>query len=159
VTAREFECGVLGNHAPEASVVGELVPSHEFYDYADKYVDEGARAIIPATLAPEIVAEVQRLSVQAFVAVDCTGLARVDFFFDERNGRVLLNEINTMPGFTRSSMFPKLWEASGVGFPALVDRLIALAIERHAERGRRRLSFTPPTANVSGARRSSGGSR
>ena len=159
VTARELECGVLGNHAPEASVVGELVPSHEFYDYADKYIDEGARAVIPAALSPEIIAEAQRLAIQGFCAVDCSGLARVDFFYDERNGRVLLNEINTMPGFTRSSMFPKLWEASGVGFPALVDRLIALAGERHAERGRRRLSFTPPVAAVSGARRSSGGSR
>lgn len=159
VTAREFECGVLGNHAPEASVVGELVPSHEFYDYADKYVEDRARAIIPAAISPAITAEMQRLAVAAFRAVDCAGLARVDFFYDEGNARVLLNEINTMPGFTRSSMFPKMWDASGVGFPALVDRLIALAGERHAERGRRRLSFTPPTAAVSGARRSSGGTR
>jgi D-alanine-D-alanine ligase len=159
VTAREFECGVLGNHTPEASVVGELVPSHEFYDYADKYVDEGARAVIPAAIPPDVAAEVQRIAVEAFRAVDCAGLARVDFFFEDGSGRVLVNEINTMPGFTRSSMFPKLWEASGVGFPALVDRLIALASERHAERARRRLSFTPPTAAVSATRRSSGGNR
>jgi D-alanine-D-alanine ligase len=143
IEAREFECGILGNDAPEASVVGELVPSHDFYDYADKYVDQGARVIIPANI-PSATAEAMRaLALQAFRAVDCSGLARVDFFLDP-TGRVLVNEINTMPGFTSISMYPKLWEASGVPYPALLDRLIALALERHAARTNRRLSFTPP---------------
>ncbi len=158
ISAREFECGVLGNEAPETSVVGELVPSHEFYDYADKYVDEGARVIIPARIPAEAADTMRRLAVGAFRAVDCTGLARVDFFLEHGTSRVLVNEINTMPGFTRISMFPKLWEASGLPFGALVDRLVALALERHAARGRRRFSFQPPTKAVSAGRRSSGGS-
>jgi D-alanine-D-alanine ligase len=162
IAAREFECGVIGNDAPEASVVGELVPSHEFYDYDDKYVDEGARAVIPAAIPAELSERMRALAVRAFQAVDGAGLARVDFFLEEPSGRVLVNEINTMPGFTRISMFPKLWEASGLAFGPLVDRLIALALERHAARGRRRLSFTraPAGRALSGARRSSsGGSR
>jgi D-alanine-D-alanine ligase len=159
VAAREFECGVLGNDAPEASVVGELVPSHEFYDYADKYVEAGARIVIPAPLPAETAAAMQQLAVRAFRAIDCAGLARVDFFLEERSGRVLVNEINTIPGFTLGSMFPRLWEASGLPFPAVVDRLIALALERHRVRAARRLSFTPPAPAVSSARRSSSGSR
>ena len=158
IAAREFECGVIGNEAPETSVVGELVPSHEFYDYADKYVDEGARVIIPAPIPVETADTMRRLAASAFRAIDCSGLARVDFFLEHDSGRVLVNEINTMPGFTRISMFPKLWEASGLPFGALVDRLITLAIERHAARGRRRFSFQPPAKTVSAARRSSGGS-
>jgi D-alanine-D-alanine ligase len=146
ITGREFECGVLGNDAPEASVVGELVPSHEFYDYADKYVDQGARIVIPAELARETAEEMRRLALRAFGAVDCSGLARVDFFLERGSDRILVNEINTMPGFTSISMYPKLWAASGIPYPQLVDRLIALAVERHAARGRRRLSFTPPAA-------------
>ena len=144
VDAREFECGVLGNERPEASVIGELVPSREFYDYADKYVEQSARVVIPAELPAETAAEMRALAVRAFQAVDCSGLARVDFFLDRRSGRVLLNEINTMPGFTSISMFPKLWAATGIDYPALVDRLIQLALERHAARAKRRLSFTPP---------------
>jgi len=147
IPGREFECAVLGNDAPEASVVGELVPSHEFYDYADKYVDQGAQVIIPARLPAETADAMRTLALRAFRAIDCTGLARVDFFL-EPAGRVLVNEINTMPGFTTISMYPKLWEATGLSFPKLVDRLIALALERHAARGRRRFSFTPPTASL-----------
>jgi D-alanine-D-alanine ligase len=146
VDAREFECGVLGNERAEASVVGELVPSREFYDYADKYVEQGARIVIPAELPAETAAEMRALAIRAFQAIDCSGLARVDFFLDRRSGRVLLNEINTMPGFTSISMFPKLWAATGIEYPALVDRLIQLALERHAARTKRRLSFTPPEA-------------
>src|SRR5213080_3225866 len=143
IDGREFECAVLGNDAPQASVVGELVPSREFYDYADKYVEQGAEIVIPARIPPETAEAMRALAVRAFRAVDCSGLARVDFFLG-RGGRVLVNEINTMPGFTAISMYPKLWEASGLAYPALVDRLIALALERHAARGKRRLSFTPP---------------
>jgi D-alanine-D-alanine ligase len=145
IDAREFECAVLGNDAPEASVVGELVPSREFYDYADKYVEQGARIVIPAELPAARSEEMRALALGSFRAIDCSGLARVDFFLERGTGRVLVNEINTMPGFTSISMYPKLWEASGLPYPALLDRLIALALERHAARGRRRLSFTPPT--------------
>jgi D-alanine-D-alanine ligase len=146
VDGRELECGVLGNDAPEASAVGELVPSHEFYDYADKYVESGARIVIPAPLPEATTAAVRELAVRTFHAVDCTGLARVDFFVERDGGRVLVNEINTMPGFTTASMFPKLWEASGLSFAAVVERLITLALDRHAARGRRRIAFAPPTA-------------
>ena len=152
VDAREFEVAVLGNDAPEASVVGELVPSHEFYDYTDKYVDQGARISIPAPLPTETADEMRAVALRAFQAVDCSGLARVDFFLD-RTGRILVNEINTMPGFTTISMYPKLWEASGLPYPALLDRLIALAIERHAARGKRRFSFTASAPAVPEARR------
>ncbi|HJQ85058.1 MAG TPA: D-alanine--D-alanine ligase family protein [Candidatus Binatia bacterium] len=143
VDAREFEVGVLGNETPETSVVGELVPSREFYDYLDKYVDQGAQVVIPAQI-PEVTAQAMRaLACASFRAVDCTGLARVDFFLAD-DGRVLVNEINTMPGFTPISMFPKLWAATGLPYPALLDKLIALALERHAARAKRRFSFTPP---------------
>jgi D-alanine-D-alanine ligase len=157
VNARELECGVVGNDTPEVSVVGEIVPSHEFYDYVDKYVDDGARTVIPANLPPQTVETVRALAIDAFRAVDCSGLARVDFFVENTSGRVLVNEINTMPGFTRSSMFPRLWEASGLPLAALVERLIALAIERHAARERRTLTFT--TTGAVSATRSSAGSR
>jgi D-alanine-D-alanine ligase len=145
ITGRELEVAVLGNDAPEVSVVGELIPSHDFYDYADKYVAQGARTLIPAPIAPECSETIRTLAARAFRAIDCSGLARVDFFL-EPGGRVLVNEINTMPGFTPISMYPKLWEASGLAYPALIDRLIALALERHAARGQRRLSFAPPVA-------------
>ena len=147
IDCREFECAVLGNDAPEASVVGELVPSHEFYDYADKYVDQGAQIVIPAALPVETAEAMRTFAVSAFRAIDGSGLARVDFFL-ERGGRILVNEINTMPGFTPISMYPKLWEASGVPYPTLLDRLIALALQRHAARARRRFSFTPPAPEV-----------
>ncbi len=159
IDCREFECAVLGNEHPEASVVGELVPSHEFYDYADKYVDAGARVIIPAAIPAAMTDEIRALAVRAFRAVDCAGLARVDFFVERETMRVLVNEINTMPGFTAISMYPKLWEASGVPFPELLDRLIALALARHASRARRRLSFTPPAAAAPPAEASSASTR
>ena len=159
IVAREFEVGVLGNDAPEASVVGELVPSHEFYDYVDKYVDDRARTVIPAAVPEETSETMRALSLRAFRAVDCTGLARVDFFLETATGRVLLNEINTLPGFTQASMYPRLWEASGLPFPSLVDRLLTLAVERHRARAARRLSIEPVGAPVSPGRRSSTGNR
>ena len=138
--AREIECAVLGNDLPEASVAGEVIPSREFYDYEAKYLDEGSRTVIPADLPPAQVAEVQRLSKAAFVAIDGAGLARVDFLLGRDDGRLYLNEVNTLPGFTTISMYSKLWEASGVAYPALIDRLIALALERHAAKQQLRTS-------------------
>jgi D-alanine-D-alanine ligase len=138
--AREIECAVLGNDAPEASLAGEVVPSREFYDYEAKYLDEGSKTIIPADLTPGQLAEVQRLSKAAFLAIDGAGLARVDFLLGRDDGRLYLNEVNTLPGFTTISMYSKLWEASGVSYPALIDRLIALALERHAAKQQLRTS-------------------
>ncbi|HZD80972.1 MAG TPA: D-alanine--D-alanine ligase family protein [Actinomycetota bacterium] len=132
--AREIEVAVLGNDDPVASVAGEIVPAggHEFYDYEAKYVDEhGANLLVPAELPPGALDEVQRLAIAGFRAVECSGMARVDFFLLS-DGSLLLNEINTIPGFTRISMYPKLWEASGLAYPALIDRLVELALERHA---------------------------
>jgi D-alanine-D-alanine ligase len=146
IDAREFECAVLGNETPEASVVGELIPSREFYDYADKYVESGARVAIPAPIAAVTGERIRELSLAAFRAIDCAGLARVDFFVERGTDRVLLNEINTMPGFTAASMYPMLWKASGRDWPTVVDTLVALAQDRHRTRTSRRLSFTPPTA-------------
>jgi D-alanine-D-alanine ligase len=157
INAREFECAVLGNEAPEASVVGELVPSHEFYDYTDKYVDDAARVVIPAPLPPAPAETMRSLALRAFRAIDCSGLARVDFFLERDTGRILVNEINTMPGCTPISMFPKLWEASGLPAGRLVDRLIELALDRHAGRARRRFSVTPAAAAPSPTLRRSGG--
>jgi D-alanine-D-alanine ligase len=134
--AREIECAVLGNDDPVASVAGEIVPrGHDFYDYEAKYLDEhGAELRVPAPIEPEVLEEVQRLAIAAFRAIDCSGMARVDFFLAP-DGRVVLNEINTIPGFTSISMYPRLWEASGVPYADLVERLIELAVERHeAER-------------------------
>jgi D-alanine-D-alanine ligase len=132
--AREIECAVLGNDDPQTSVPGEIVPSREFYDYEAKYLDEGSKSVIPADLPPATVAEVQRLAIEAFRAIDGAGLARVDFLIDGDSGAIYLNEINTLPGFTNISMYSKMWEASGVGYSALVDRLIQLGLERHAEK-------------------------
>ncbi len=132
--ARECECAVLGNDQPDASVVGEVVPGNEFYDYRAKYVDDNSDLIIPASLPEQVTEQVRCLAVQAFKAVDAAGMARVDFFIERETMKVWLNEINTIPGFTRISMYPKLWEASGLPYPRLVDRLIELAIERHEER-------------------------
>ncbi|MCW5889452.1 MAG: D-alanine--D-alanine ligase [bacterium] len=146
VSARELEVAVLGNADAEASVVGEILPSHEFYDYVDKYVDAGARPVIPAAVPPEVSEAMRVLAIRAFRAIDCAGLARVDFFLEQGTGRILVNEINTMPGFTATSMYPGMWAASGVPMPQLVDRLIALALARHAERAQRRLSFALPSA-------------
>jgi D-alanine-D-alanine ligase len=136
--AREIECAVLGNDDPEASVPGEIVPSREFYDYEAKYLDAGSTLLIPAPLTAGERARVQQLALQAYRAIDCAGMARVDFLMARRSGAIVLNEINTIPGFTTISMYPKLWEASGVTYPALIDRLIALARARHAEKQRLR---------------------
>jgi D-alanine-D-alanine ligase len=136
VAARELECGVLGNDAPEASVVGEVIPGHEFYDFEAKYLDESLKLEIPAQVSDAVRARVRELSLRAFQALDCEGFARVDFFYEEATGRVLLNEVNTIPGFTPKSMFPMLWAASGLTYPELVARLVDLAVERHAARRR-----------------------
>jgi len=136
--AREIECSVLGNDAPIASIPGEIVPIKEFYDYDAKYLDEGSELIIPAKLPKAKQKEVQGLAVQAFQAVDCAGLARVDFLMDPRTSKMFVNEINTMPGFTSISMYPKLWAASGIDYPDLIDRLIHLGLERHAEKKQNR---------------------
>jgi D-alanine-D-alanine ligase len=143
VDARELECAVLGNDDPIASVVGEIVPGGEFYDYRAKYLDTGSLALIPADIPSEVADEVRRLAIVAFKSVNAAGLARVDFFLERGSDRLLLNEINTLPGFTRISMYPKLWEASGVSFAELVDRLVDLALERHADRMRNETSFSP----------------
>jgi|SRR5581483_6884340 len=141
ITGREIECGVLGD-PPEASVPGEIRPSREFYDYDDKYLVDGAALLVPAPLSAEEVATVQRLAVAAFVAVEAEAMARVDFFYEEGGRGFLLNEVNTIPGFTPISMYPKMWEASGVPYAELIDRLVQLAVDRHARRssriGRRR---------------------
>ncbi len=136
--AREIECSVLGNDSPEASVPGEVVPGAEFYDYNAKYIDEGSQLIIPAKLTRAQQKKVQAMAVKAFLAVECCGLARVDFLMDPKSGRIYVNEINTMPGFTSISMYPKLWGASGVSYPDLIDRLIRLGLERFEEKKRNR---------------------
>jgi D-alanine-D-alanine ligase len=136
VDARELEVGVLGNDEPATSVVGEIVPGGEFYDYRAKYLDTGSQAIIPADIPPEIAREVQQLAVRAFQAIDSKGLARVDFFLERRTDRLYINEINTMPGFTEISMYPKLWEASGLPFAELVTRIAELGLERFTDRAR-----------------------
>jgi D-alanine-D-alanine ligase len=134
LNARELEVSVLGNDNPIASVVGEVVSVNEFYDYSAKYVDEGSQLLVPADIPAQVQAEIQRLAVEAFIALDLAGLARADFFLDLDTGQVLLNEVNTMPGFTSISMYPRLWEASGVSLPELVERLLQLALERSGER-------------------------
>jgi D-alanine-D-alanine ligase len=131
--AREIECSVLGNDRPEASIPGEVLPSGEWYDYDAKYLNE-SRTVVPAPLGPEQVDRVRHLAVDAFLAIDCAGMGRVDFLMDHASGECFVNEINTIPGFTTISMFPKLWMASGLPYPALLDRLIDLALERHAAR-------------------------
>jgi D-alanine-D-alanine ligase len=138
--AREIECSVLGNDDPIASVPGEIVPAAEFYDYSAKYVDEGSQLLIPAKLTKPEQKTIRELAVRAFRAVDCSGLARVDFLMDPRTRRIYLNEINTMPGFTQISMYPKLWAASGIAYPELIDRLIQLGLERHQEKKKNQYS-------------------
>jgi D-alanine-D-alanine ligase len=134
VTGREIEVAVLGNDAPEASVPGEIIPTEGFYDYDAKYINDSAKLEIPAKLTDAEVEDVQRLAVAGFQAVECRGLARIDFFLESSTGRFLLNEVNTMPGFTSISMYPKLWQASGVSYADLLDRLIALALEAHDDK-------------------------
>ena len=134
--ARELEVSVLGNDEPIASVAGEVVPSNEFYDYNAKYVDDRSALIVPAKVSADTVAFVQGLAIDAFRALDLAGLARVDFFLERDTDRIFVNEVNTLPGFTAISMYPRLWEASGVPMPELVDRLVGLALERHGDRRR-----------------------
>lgn len=140
---REVECSVLGNDRPIASVPGEIIPSREFYDYVAKYRDENSRLIIPARISARTTERVQQLALAAFRAVDCAGMARVDFFVDKESEEIYLNEINTIPGFTPISMYPKLWEASGISYGELIDRLIQLALERHNDKQRNRIKYTP----------------
>src|SRR5712671_3638572 len=138
--AREIECSVLGNDDPKASVAGEIVPCKEFYDYDAKYLDEGSELVIPAKITKAEMKKIQMLAIAAFQAVDCSGLARVDFLMDPKTRKIYLNEINTMPGFTAISMYPKLWAASGVSYPELITRLIQLGLERHADKKRNQYS-------------------
>lgn len=141
IDAREIEVSVMGNDDPMASLPGEIIPLKEFYDYEAKYLDGMTRLEIPADLPLDMVARFQELAVKVFKALDCAGLARVDFFLRKSDGEILVNEINTMPGFTRFSMFPKLWEATGISYQELLDRLIGLAIERHRDKNRSQTNF------------------
>ncbi len=132
ITGREFECSVLGNEHPEAAIPCEILPSKEFYDYEDKYLLNQARTELPARLSPEQTGELRRLAVECYKAVECEGMGRVDFLVETATGQLFINEINTIPGFTSISMYPKMWEYSGLAYPKLLDRLIELALERHA---------------------------
>jgi D-alanine-D-alanine ligase len=145
IVGREIEVGVLGDLAPEASVPGEVRSASEFYDYEDKYLDGRAELIIPAALDPEQTDEIRSLALQAFTALDCEGLARVDFFYEPDGRGFLLNEVNTIPGFTPFSMYPKLWEATGLGYADLIDRLVDLAIARHERRRAQRGASRRPS--------------
>jgi len=141
IDAREIEISVLGNDDPQASVPGEIIPAREFYDYTAKYVDDDSRLLIPAPLSEVDARNARELAVHAFQALECSGMARVDLFLEKPTGKFFVNEINTLPGFTSISMYPKLWEASGVPYAELLDRLIALAIERQAEKKKLRTKF------------------
>ena len=141
INCRELECSVLGNDEPIASIVGEVVPSNEFYDYNAKYIDGKSHVIIPAAIPQATAEQVRRWAVQAFTALDLSGLSRVDFFLEKETGQVYINEVNTIPGFTQISMYPKLWEASGLSYAQLLDRLIELALERHEDRQRNRTNL------------------
>ena len=141
-SAREIECAVLGNDEPDVSVPGEIIPSREFYDYEAKYIDEGSQSLIPAALTDTQTTEVRRLAIEAFKAIDAAGMARVDFLLSADTGALYVNEINTIPGFTTISMFSKLWAASGLEYPALLDRLVRLALDRHAEKQQVRTTTT-----------------
>ncbi len=142
LNAREIEVSVLGNDDPEASVAGEVVPCNEFYDYAAKYIDDRSKLLIPAPISEEQMRQARALACEAFQLLDCAGMARVDFLLCRDTGRLYLNELNTIPGFTAISMYPKLWEASGLPYPRLIDRLIELALDRHEERRQLRTQFT-----------------
>jgi D-alanine-D-alanine ligase len=144
VTAREIEVAVLGNHDPQASIPGEIVPHREFYDYTAKYLEDGTQLLIPADLKPAQVKKIQTLAVDAFRKLELSGMARVDFFLEKKGGKLYLNEVNTIPGFTSISMYPKLWEASGIPFRELVDKLIELAFEMHREKARTKYAIELP---------------
>jgi D-alanine-D-alanine ligase len=144
VNAREIEVSVLGNHEIRVSIPGEIVPHRDFYDYAAKYLEEGTRLVIPAPLTKAQVARFQDYAVRAFRAIDGAGMARCDFFLERRSGEIFVNELNTIPGFTSISMYPKMWEASGLPYPKLIDRLIELALELHREKARTKYSIELP---------------
>ncbi|GHO54020.1 D-alanine--D-alanine ligase [Ktedonobacter robiniae] len=141
INCREFECAVLGNDEPIVSVMGEIVPNNEFYDYKAKYVDGKSQVIIPAEISQELSQEMRHQALIAFTSLDLSGLSRIDFFLEKETNKVYINEVNTLPGFTQISMYPMLWEASGIPYPELIDRLVELALERHADRQRNRTSF------------------
>ena len=149
--AREVEVAVLGNDQPSASVVGEIIFQKEFYDYQSKYLDQQTRLVIPAGLPDNVADEVREIAVDAFQALDCSGLARVDFLIDAKTHAIYLSEVNTMPGFTSTSMYPKLWEASGLSYSELIDKLIEFAFERHAEQRRQRRQSVPSELAVGSA--------
>ncbi|MBU1036236.1 D-alanine--D-alanine ligase [bacterium] len=138
---REIECSVLGNDEPQTSVVGEVKPAGEFYDYDSKYIDEKTQLIVPADLPDGVSQEVQEIALRAFKAVDAAGMARVDFFVSKKENKIYLSEINTIPGFTSVSMYPRLWEASGISYPDLIDQLIQLALERHQDKKQNKISY------------------
>jgi D-alanine-D-alanine ligase len=141
IQGRELECSVLGNDSPKASLPGEIIPFNEFYDYKDKYIDGKTKFAIPADLPQRVAEDIQKISVEAFQCLDCSGMARVDFFLEEGTGKIYLNELNTIPGFTEISMYPKLWEKSGISFPQLVTELITLATERYTKKKRGERTF------------------
>jgi D-alanine-D-alanine ligase len=143
--AMEIECAVLGNDRPTASVAGQIISSNEFYDYNAKYVDGKSEAVIPAPLPPKVMRQVRSLAVRAFTALDLAGIARVDFLVQRKGFKIYLNEVNTLPGFTSISMYPKLWEASGLTYPKLLDELVRLGLERGSERRRLATSYQPKT--------------
>ena len=147
VVAREIEVSVLGNYDPKASIPGEIVPHREFYDYTAKYLEEGTELVIPALLVPAIGRKIQKLAVDAFRVLELSGMARVDFFLEKKGGKLYLNEANTIPGFTSISMYPKLWEASGIPFRELIDKLIELALEQHAEKARTKYQIELPSGS------------
>jgi D-alanine-D-alanine ligase len=142
ISAREIEVSVLGNDDPITSVPGEVVPCNEFYDYAAKYIDDASELLIPAPISPELTVRVRRLAVQAYLAIDCAGMARADFLLDRGSDKLYISELNTIPGFTPISMYPKLWQATGMSYPELIERLIDLALERHADKSRSATSYT-----------------
>ena len=144
VDAREIEVSVLGNHDPKASVPGEIVPHREFYDYTAKYLEEGTQLMIPAELKPAQVEKIQKLAVEVFRTLELSGMARVDFFLEKKGGKIFLNEANTIPGFTSISMYPKLWEASGIPFRELIDKLIELAFDQQQEKTRTKYAIEMP---------------
>jgi len=144
VSAREIEVSVLGNSEPQASVPGEIVPHREFYDYAAKYLEDGTQLLIPADLKPAQVKRIQTLAVEAFQTLELSGMARVDFFLEKKGSKLYLNEVNTIPGFTSISMYPKMWEASGISFRELIDKLIELALEMHREKARTKYAIELP---------------
>jgi D-alanine-D-alanine ligase len=144
VTAREIEVSVLGNHDPQASVPGEIVPHREFYDYTAKYLEDGTQLLIPAKLKKSEVKKIQAMAIAAFGVLELSGMARVDFFVEKRGGKIFLNEVNTIPGFTSISMYPKLWEADGILFRELISKLIELALELHREKARTKYQIELP---------------